>query len=287
MRVGAVILNYNSWQMSARLAEKMASFNAIDEVVVVDNSSTDGSLAGLRTITNPKIEVVESGKNGGYSYGNNYGAKILLNHKCDYLVISNPDVDVEERSVIEILNAFGGNADFGVLSGIEYDTEDNVSEPAIWKNNRYIDDLKDCFYFGRKIKEEHTGINYSRKIQPVEMVKGSFFIVNAKDFERIGGFDENVFLFCEERILAQRMLSIGKKIGIVTDTKYNHNHSASISNEYKSLEKQVKILYKSRYYYNCKYNHIGIVKKMILLVGMRISLMEYFMIDAIRKRKQK
>lgn len=105
------------------------------------------------------------------------------------------------------------------------------------------------------------------------------------DFVRVGGFDESVFLFCEERIISRKISDIGKKIGIVINAKYNHNHSASISKEYKSVEKQIKLLYKSRYYYNCKYNKISLLKKVVMLVAMRISLIEFYCIDIIRKIK--
>ena len=57
MKVGVVILNYNSWEMSANLAKKMASFSVIDEVVIVDNSSTDDSFERLQTLKYSKIEV--------------------------------------------------------------------------------------------------------------------------------------------------------------------------------------------------------------------------------------
>ena len=65
MKVGVVILNYNSWEMSANLAKKMSSFSVIDEVVIVDNSSTDDSFERLQALKHSKIEVVESEKNGG------------------------------------------------------------------------------------------------------------------------------------------------------------------------------------------------------------------------------
>lgn len=287
MKVGVVILNYNSWKMSANLAKKMSSFSVIDEVVIVDNSSTDDSFERLQALKCSKIEVVESEKNGGYSYGNNFGAKILIRNRCDYLIISNPDVDIEERSISKILNAFENNKNFGVLSGIEYDIENNMSLPAIWRRNRYIDDLRECFYLGRKLKRKVSDIDYLCEIQSVEMVKGSFFVVKAKDFEEVKGFDENVFLFCEERILSRRMLDIGKQIGIVTLAKYNHNHSASIHKEYKSVTKQIKLLYKSRYYYNCCYNNINNVQKLILLLGMKISIIEYRFIDVIKKVRKR
>lgn len=76
MRVGAVILNYNTWQLSANLALKMSSFQCVDQVYVVDNMSSDDSFDRLKQYSNDKIHVFQTDKNGGYSYGNNYGVNL-------------------------------------------------------------------------------------------------------------------------------------------------------------------------------------------------------------------
>lgn len=68
MRSGFVILNYNAGVLSAKLAVKVASMKAIDQVVIVNNHSTDNSLNDLRQVENEKIMVVVSEKNGGYPY---------------------------------------------------------------------------------------------------------------------------------------------------------------------------------------------------------------------------
>lgn len=285
MKTGVVILNYNSWEITEKLARKLAMFSIIDEVVVVDNISTDDSYVHLKTINSSKILVVQSKKNGGYSYGNNFGAKILVEHGCDIIIISNPDVDVEEESIQKIINEFEEKSEFGILSGVEYDASNHISNPPIWNMNSYKDDLVSCFYLGRKLMRENVTIDYTRKIQPINIVKGSFFAIRTKVFLDIDGFDENVFLFCEERIISRKVKECGKLIGLVTTAKYNHNHSVSINKEYKSKAKQIKILYRSRYYYNCKYNSINMYKKVLLRIGMAVSLAEYGIFDVLKKMR--
>jgi len=103
VKTGFVILNYNSWQMTSALAQKAASYKNIDAVVVVDNGSTDDSYKSLQRMEHPKIYVVQSGKNGGYSYGNNYGAKVCEKMGMEILFFSNPDVRVEEIQIQKIL----------------------------------------------------------------------------------------------------------------------------------------------------------------------------------------
>lgn len=285
MNVGFLILNYNSWELSESLARKVARYQIIDKVVIVDNCSSDDSFENLQKINESNIDVIKSQKNGGYAYGNNYGAQYCKEKGVDILFISNPDVDVEEKDVNLIVNAFEGT-EYSILSGVEFDINKKMSQPPIWKQMTYKDDLLDCFYIGRKlcIAKKGVQLDRSQQIQTVELVKGSFLCVRLYDFLEVGGFDEQTFLFCEERILGRRMEKQNKKIGVVTAAQYFHNHSVSINKAYKGKAKQIRLLYNSRYYYHKKIMHIGIIQSIILKVSMYFSIQEYRVMDALKSR---
>lgn len=275
-----IILNYNCYKLTENLALKVAGMNCVNNVIVVDNCSKDDSFEHLSKIENEKIDVIKSEKNGGYSYGNNYGAKYCKQYNPDILFICNPDVEVEEEDITKIVNCFE-KYNYSILSGIEYNLNNEIVKPPIWKLNKYKDDLKECYFLCRKLEKikNKIPIEYSKEVQDVNIVKGSLFAINYKDFIEVDGFDENIFLFCEETVLARKMLDKSKKIGIVTNAKYKHNHSTSINNAYKSKAKQIKLLYKSRLYYNKKYNKIGTMKLIILKLSMNISILEYYLYD--------
>lgn len=284
MTVGFLILNFNSWQLSSNLAHKVAEYRKIDHVVIVDNCSTDDSYENLQRIDNNRIKIIQSEKNGGYAYGNNYGAKYCKSIGIDILFISNPDVDVEEEDINKLVDAFS-DSDYAVLSSIEYDIYKQMTQPPIWKQMSYKDDLIDCFFLGRKLCKTKNGVELDKNkmIQEAELVKGSFLAVRLNKFLEVGGFDEGTFLFCEERIFGKRMEMIGAKIGVVTDAKYYHNHSVSINREFKSRVKQIIMLYKSRIYYHRKYNAIGNIRLFLLLSAMMFSLGEYLVMGLIRR----
>lgn len=288
MKTGFVILNFNSWELTSRLAKKVSEFQNINMVVITDNCSTDDSFINLKKLENPIIHVVTSGKNGGYSYGNNFGAQYCTNHNIDILFIANPDIDIEEEDFNRILNGFRFSK-YSLLSGIEYGTSGTISNPSLWKLFSFKDDLINCFYLGRKFSTKRRGIplDSNIEIQKAEMVRGSLFAVRLKDFWSVGGFDEAVFLFCEERILAKKFLDAGKYIGIVTAAKYHHNHSASINRAYHSKTSQIRLLYKSRLYYNQKYNQIGLYKSILLQSAMEFSIIEFRIVDFMKFIKYK
>lgn len=287
MVVSFLILNYNSAELTSIYAKTVAEYKLVDHVIVVDNCSTDNSYDILSKLDTTNIHVVQSERNGGYSYGNNWGARYSERFNTDLLFISNADVYVSEENINRIISAFE-YSDYAVLSGIEYDINNVITKPPIWRMNTYVDDFADCFYLGRMInrKKQTIDVNYSLKIQNVDIVKGSFLAVRLRDFIDVGGFDEGVFLFCEERILAKKMKDAGKKVGVVPSAKYLHNHSVSINKSYKKRRLQMKLLYKSRLYYNERYEGVNKIKLLILKLAMEWSLFEFFIAD-VEKRKTK
>lgn len=99
MRTAIIILNYNSKKDTIRYVNEIKSYECLNTIVVVDNNSTNsGEFEDLEQLKSDNIYVIKSDKNGGYSYGNNFGMTFLetLNQNYDYIVISNPDVEVEE-----------------------------------------------------------------------------------------------------------------------------------------------------------------------------------------------
>lgn len=103
------------------------------------------------------------------------------------------------------------------------------------------------------------------RFSTVEAVSGSFFLLNCKDLERVNYFDEQVFLYYEENILAKKMQSIHKKIKIATQAKVFHNHSVTIDQVHSNVQKY-KNLKKSQYYFQTQYNHAGIINRFTMKV---------------------
>lgn len=87
-----------------KLCETICGYDSIDHIVIVDNLSPDGSFRQLQSMAGGKVDVIQSDKNGGYSYGNNYGAVYLIDkYMVDILVIANPDVEFTEAFLICIV----------------------------------------------------------------------------------------------------------------------------------------------------------------------------------------
>ena len=124
MKTAVIILNYNSENDTIRYVNEIEQYNCINTIVVVDNFSTNkDTMEKLLLLKNEKVHVIQTTKNGGYSYGNNQGLKYLdsLNEKYDYIVISNPDVEVKEEAFLACFKELEENEKTAVCTPRMYD----------------------------------------------------------------------------------------------------------------------------------------------------------------------
>lgn len=287
MDTGIVILNYNDAASTMNLVDSIADYDSIGHIVVVDNCSTDDSMKQLsdKYSESKKIIVISSGKNGGYSYGNNFGARYLINEfGTQVIFIANPDVIFEESLVKSIVRCFETSREYGVLTGVMVRPDGNV-DPAPYRNlYSYAHDLGDCFLTVRRLvyEKRRYEVDYAVPVMDVEVVQGSFFAITSDVFEQINGLDENIFLYYEELILAKKLKKAGYKSGLLTNEKYIHNHSVSIRRSMKNIRIWKAVL-KSKYYYQKKYNNANAVEMLLLHVCGAFSVFEKFVIEVLRK----
>ena len=256
MIVSCVILNYNDAITTAKLVDSVKNYALLDYVVVVDNHSTDNSLEILKKLENDKVIVISTNKNGGYGYGNNYGfywAKDKLN--SDFVLICNPDVLFDEGIISSAIKVMKENPSVAVVSPIQLNAEGKKANTIAW---RVPSALRYILCSGLLLKRIIRSYKYSDSeltgaINYVDCVPGSLLLVNAVSFASIGGYDEQIFLYCEETVLGKKMKDAGYKTVLDGSSYYNHIHSVSIN---KSIAKEVnrtKLMLKSRSYVIKKY----------------------------------
>lgn len=262
--VGVVILNYKDANTTIKLCNAIEKYNVIDNIVVVDNLSPDDSFSKLLKIRNSKINIIQTDKNGGYSYGNNYGAFYLINqYNIDILFIANPDVEFSEEFIIKC-SEYIDKKILQAVSGIMLLPDGRKS---FWngKINNFYEDLIDCTIFIKQFFN-NSKMSYAMQIGEliyVDFLPGSLFAIDGATFMKINGFDDGVFLYYEESILSIKLKRLGYNLALCKNITFKHIHSASINKSIKKIN-QLKLLYKSRLYlYN---NYFNATKLQIILL---------------------
>ena len=182
-----------------------------------------------------KVSVIQSGRNGGYSFGNNVGIRWLIeHHRPDIIGIANPDVIFDGAFVGKIKQVFAEHPDYAVLTGIQLKPSGEIGDNPFWEDestpsSMFAHVLKGIFLRTSDLRNASylEGIRHSpRELNPVWAVEGSLFFVRREDFEAAGLFDENVFLYYEEHILAFKLSRMGRKTGVINTISFVHAHPA-------------------------------------------------------------
>lgn len=294
LKIGIVILNYNDYKTTLNLINNIKYYSEIDNIVVVDNKSTNNSLEMLKEANDNTWCLIVSSENKGYASGNNIGIKYLIdNFDVDIIGIVNPDIIFSNDFIYEIKKSFEKHyKKYTIITGLQLKPDGNISKRAFWKelnfkrllisNSSILSKIDNIFnnYIEKKIKEDKEMID-------VSVVEGCCFFINANDMEKIGFFDENTFLFCEEDILAKKIKKINKKIGVNKKITFIHNHSTTIKKALSEI-KINRLMVKSKKYLLNKYITNNIIANFLFKITSGISLLELlFVVIPYSKMKNK
>lgn len=282
-KVGIVIVNYNDFRKTWDFIDSIKDYRSLSEIVVVDNASTDSSFKELKKLGKNNITVLKSNENNGYSFGNNVGVK-YLSDKVDYILISNPDIVVEERVIKKLKEDLDNNPDIALVAPI---VEQNGELLKGWKLPRVKDEIKLNLlkYYGCFEKTlRYDPKRYNDELTRVDAVLGCFFMIRRDILNLVGNFDDSVFLYYEENILATKLKRINKKSYIDNKTKIIHKGSITIDKHFNEIEKY-KILKNSQKYFVKYYLHANVFQIFILRLVYRITLMITYIINFFKKKK--
>lgn len=261
-----IILNYNDADTAMGLARELKGSREISRILVVDNCSTDDSWERLQALR-PEVQLLRTDRNGGYGWGNQEGIDLAVRlWDPEFILIANPDIHVTDRCIRKVKEALVRTEGAAVGSAL-------VASPEGKRLFSYWDllpagrDLLDTGPVSRRLfrpwlitppgRLPRGGTAQSRL---VGAVPGSFFVMKMDripENERKNIFDRQVFLYCEEKILGQKLKALGLKTVLVTDAEYVHAHSVSIDRNVAGIAAKQKLLHASKLHYYRKYLKAG------------------------------
>lgn len=277
--IGCVVLNYNDADTTLDLLKRIEPMEIIDQIVLVDNKSTDNSLERLKDQESNKVHVVCAEKNGGYGSGNNVGIEYLRkNYSCDYIIIANPDVIFDESVIKKMVNEF--DEDTVIVAPLTLDSKKERQLPIAWK----VPTVKDYFLFSSIVLNkifkpfQYPIQFFNTDICEVDCVQGCLFMLNNSLIED-KLYDENIFLFFEESCIGKQFKDKGYKTKLLMNVDYIHNHSVSINKAFNSEARKRKITLDSFYtYFEDYYSLSGFTKGIMRIYKKFIYIENYILL---------
>ena len=226
--VAAVVVNYNARD---HLLDCVRSLRAegVQEVVVVDNASTDGSGPALAA-SDPDAVWLATGANIGFGAAANRGA---ARTSAPLLLVCNPDLVVEPgavRALAATVRRDPGLALVGARiespAGAVYPSPRRFPGLTEAAGHAFLDLLGVDNVFTRRYRMLDD--DRSRPATDVDWVSGSCFMARRATWQQLGGFDEAYFMFAEDVDLCWRAGQSGWRVGFEPAARVTHVQGVSV-----------------------------------------------------------
>jgi GT2 family glycosyltransferase len=219
-------VNYNVKEFLLNLLHsiKKAASNISSEIIVIDNASDDGSAEVIKEKF-PSVKLIENKKNIGFGAANNQGLAVAAG---DYLLFINPDCIVSENTFNKMISFFKQNKDCG-LAGCKILNSDGTlqlacrrSFPGPWTSFTKVTGLSNLFPKSKIFARYNLTYLDENKTYEVDAISGSFMMMRKEAYKKVGGFDEQFFMYGEDLDLCYRVQKAGYKVYYVHDTQIIH-----------------------------------------------------------------
>ncbi len=243
-KVITVILNTNRRDDTLECLASLAESTYPNlHTIVLDNASTDGSVAAIRTAF-PAVEIIDLQENLGYAGNNNVGIRAAMAQNADWVFVLNEDTVLDPACISELV-AFGESSpQIGIVGPMVYHhNEPTVIQSAGGRLNHRWE--------GAHIAQNEPDTGQFSAPHRVDWISGCAILVRRAVIEQVGMIDERFFYYWEETEWCVRATEAGWQIWHVPGAKLWHkgvqrNYQPKPSVTYYSTRNRLLLLAKHR-----------------------------------------
>lgn len=199
-RTTIITVAYNS---TGILPGMLASVPKGVPVVIVDNASSDGAaLAALAGQHGARLVV--NGKNRGFGVACNIGAAAA---DTEFLLFLNPDAELDPDCIARLEAAF------------------DRYPKAVAMNPRILESDGRPYFKRRSVllpRRDWMARGWPESDREVSVLSGAALMARKADFDTVGGFDPNIFLYHEDDDLSLRLRALRGPVMFIRDAAVRH-----------------------------------------------------------------
>lgn len=234
MDLSIIIVSYNTSQITKDCIESVTlsleNSQTKYEIVAIDNDSSDDSVEQLKLLKakHKQIQLLENDKNIGFGPANNLGVR---KSKGEYILLLNSDTVVLNDAVIKLLEFAHNNPKAHFVGGklLNKDMSPQASAAPFYS--------LPVVFAAIFLKGDYWGLTRSSPTatRKVGWVSGACILAKKEYFEKLGGFDESVFMYMEEVDLLYRAKKLGFNTYFCPHAQFIHIGFASSGSRSKPI----------------------------------------------------
>lgn len=235
-RIGVVILNYQTWELSLRCMQSVrnACGRYAYRIYLVDNASERAMPQKVRKYLlqeGAQVRFLQAVQNRGYACGNNLGIAKALEDGCSVIVIANNDITFTENAIRNMADCLGRHQDAGIVGPKVLNGNGNV-QISRCSMRTGIREIFQIYTAAKKICRRKWMAYYCMYRDPekpayVYHVSGCCFAISGECAKMVTPLDEGTVLYCEELILGLRMEQLGYRTIYEPGSVVVHRHGAT------------------------------------------------------------
>lgn len=259
MKLSVIIVSYNvKYFLEQCLRSVTRAMTGIEcEVIVVDNASTDGTIAYVKDKF-PNVLFIENSKNVGFARANNQAIQIS---KGEYVLLLNPDTIITEHTFTEFINFMDNHPDAGACGAYMLHTngsfalESRRGQPTPFVAFCKISGLSNLLPKSRIFGRYYMRYLNENEINQIEIISGAYMFLRREALEKVGLLDEDFFMYGEDIDLSYRILT-GKFNNYFLPSRILHYKGESTN---KSSYRYIYTFYQAmQIFFNKHYSHYSI-----------------------------
>lgn len=258
-----VIVTFNSAQDIGACLDSILRSTHRPRVVILDNGSSDQS-ASLAEQHPATSKVIRSATNLGFARGVNEAVK---GEQFDLLLLLNPDTRLDDCCIDTLLECRESMDGPGIIGGISRNAQGEPGRhiPVLLQPN-LPHALKFAFGFGKipftsRFSPDSFHPRPDKKLELVPAIAGCLMLVDREVWERLGGFDEDFFMYGEDVDFCVRARLCGYSTYVSQFVRYIHIGGASS----KSQSEELALVMSGRYRLYRRYTPMALGCQLLLL----------------------
>lgn len=226
-----ILVSYNTAEYTCRAIESVIreTLPGCYELIVVDNASTDNSVAMIRE-SFPQLQLIASQQNTGFAGGVCQG---VAKARGKYLLLLNPDTVILDTAVDRLLDFARKHPQHGIWSGITLNNDLSLNTQHAWAKPAFSDllfsalGLSKLFRHSCLFNHANYGCWQRDSIKQVDIVSGCFFLTTRELWDKLDGLDTAFFMYAEEADYCLRATALGHKPIVTPDARIIHHGGIS------------------------------------------------------------